>query len=146
MATSRREFLGAALAAGAVTLLAPRGAQGAEAKIDVLINEPIGTISPNIYSHFVEHLGGVVYDGIWVGENSKVPNIGGIRRALVEHVKRIKPGVIRWPGGCFADQYDWRDGIGPREKRPRRTNFWADASEWPAGANKRGPQVFDTNQ
>src|SRR3979411_3420266 len=94
MTTSRREFLGSALAAGAVTLLAPRGAQGAEAKIDVLLNEPIGTISPNIYSHFVEHLGGVVYDGIWGGENSKVPNIGGIRRGLVGHRKRRKPGGI----------------------------------------------------
>ena len=70
----------------------------------------------------------MVYDGIWVGENSKVPNIGGIRRALVEHVQRIKPGVMRWPGGCFADQYDWRDGIGPRDKRPRRVNFWADTN------------------
>src|SRR5260370_9243172 len=126
MATSRREFLGTALAAGAVALLAPRAAQSVEARIDVLVNEPIGKISPNIYSHFVEHLGGVVYDGIWVGENSKVPNIGGIRRALVEHVKRIKPGVIRWPGGCFADHYDWRAGIRPREKLPHRANFWAD--------------------
>src|SRR6266511_2826024 len=89
MATTRREFLGTALAAGAVVLLAPRGAQGAAAKVDVLLNEPIGTVSPNIYSHFVEHLGGVVYDGIWVGENSKVPNIDGIRRELVEYVRRI---------------------------------------------------------
>src|SRR6266436_5580341 len=126
MKTSRREFLGTALAAGAVALIAPRGAQGAEAKIDVLINEPIGQISPNIYGHFVEHLGGVVYDGIWVGEDSKVPNIGGIRKELVEHMRRIKPGVVRWPGGCFADSYDWRDGVGPRASRPRRTNFWRD--------------------
>src|SRR6266498_5157094 len=143
---SRREFMGGALIAGAVAFLAPRGAQGAEAKVDVLINEPIGTISPNVYSHFVEHLGGVVYDGIWVGENSKVPNIGGIRRALVEHVRRIKPGVIRWPGGCFADQYDWRDGVGPRKARPRRTNFWIGSPEWPKNANRNGAQVYDTNQ
>jgi len=145
---SRREFLGAALAAGTATLLAPRGAQGADAKIDVLVNEAIGTISPNVYSHFVEHLGGVVYDGIWVGENSKVPNIGGIRRALVEHVRRIKPGVIRWPGGCFADQYDWRDGIGPREKRPRRVNFWADTNYKVTESYKQlkdGPQKYEPN-
>ena len=148
MTTTRREFLSTALAAGAVTLLGPRGAQGVEAKIDVLLNEPIGTISPNIYSHFVEHLGGVVYDGIWVGENSKVPNIGGIRRDLVEHVKRIKPGVIRWPGGCFADQYDWRDGIGPRDKRPRRVNFWADTNYKVTEAYKQlkdGPQKYEPN-
>ena len=148
MTPGRREFLASALAAGAVTWLAPRGAQSAEARIDVLVNEPIGTISPNIYSHFVEHLGGVVYDGIWVGENSKVPNIGGIRRALVEHVRRIKPGVIRWPGGCFADQYDWRDGIGPRDKRPRRVNFWADTNYKVTEAYKQlkdGPQKYEPN-
>ena len=148
MATSRREFLGTALAAGAVALLAPRGAQGAEAKIDVLVNEPIGTISPNLYSHFIEHLGGVVYDGIWVGEKSKVPNIGGIRRELVEYVRRIKPGVMRWPGGCFADQYDWRDGIGPREKRPRRVNFWADTNYKITDSYKQlvgGPQKYEPN-
>ena len=148
MAVGRREFVSGAAAAGALALVAPRGAQGAEAKIEVLLNEPVGTISPNIYSHFIEHLGGVVYDGIWVGENSKVPNIGGIRRALVEHVKRIKPGVMRWPGGCFADQYDWRDGVGPRDKRPRRVNFWADTNYKATDAYKAlksGPQKYEPN-
>jgi alpha-N-arabinofuranosidase len=148
MAVGRREFVGGALAAGALALVAPRGAQGAEAKIEVLLNEPVGTISPNIYSHFIEHLGGVVYDGIWVGENSRVPNVGGIRRALVEHVRRIKPGVMRWPGGCFADQYDWRDGIGPRDKRPRRVNFWADTNYKATDAYKNlksGPQKYEPN-
>ena len=148
MVVDRRVFLTGALAVGATALLAPRRFQGAESRIEVLINEPIGTISPNLYSHFVEHLGGVVYDGIWVGENSKVPNIGGIRRELVEHMRRIKPGVIRWPGGCFADQYDWRDGIGPREKRPRRVNFWADTNYKVTDAYKQlkdGPQKYEPN-
>ena len=148
MTVGRREFVGGALAAGALALVAPRGAQGAEAKVEVLLNEPVGTISPNIYSHFIEHLGGVVYDGIWVGENSRVPNVGGIRRALVEHVKRIKPGVMRWPGGCFADQYDWRDGLGPRDKRPRRVNFWADTNYKATDAYKNlktGPQKYEPN-
>lgn len=148
MAVGRREFLGGALALGALSLLAPRSVQGAEARIEVLVNEPIGTINPNIYSHFVEHLGGVVYDGIWVGENSKIPNIGGIRRELVEQMKRIKPGVIRWPGGCFADQYDWRDGIGPRDKRPRRVNFWADTTYKITDSYpklKDGPQKYENN-
>ncbi|HET9984391.1 MAG TPA: alpha-L-arabinofuranosidase C-terminal domain-containing protein, partial [Longimicrobiales bacterium] len=98
----------------------------ADAHIEVLTGEPIGTIAPEIYGHFAEHLGGVVYDGSWVGEDSKIPNVGGIRKALVDALKPIRPGVVRWPGGCFADAYDWRDGVGPREKRPRRTNFWAD--------------------
>ena len=73
-------FAGGALVAGAAALVAPRGAQGAEAKIDVLLDEPIGAISPDIYGHFAEHIGGVIYDGIWVGQDSKVPNVDGIRR------------------------------------------------------------------
>src|SRR5438477_12869982 len=120
----RRQFLGAALGAGAV-LMAPRLARAAEARIEVIPGEPIGTIAPEIYGHFVEHLGGVVYDGIWVGAGSKIPNVRGIRKALVDALRTIKPGVIRWPGGCFADSYDWRDGIGAPANRPRRTDFWA---------------------
>jgi alpha-L-arabinofuranosidase len=152
--SSRREFVHGALATGAF-LLGPRTARAAEARIDVLADEVIGTISPNIYGHFVEHLGGVVYDGIWVGEGSKVPNIGGVRRALVEHMRRIKPGVVRWPGGCFADMYNWRDGIGPRDERPRRTNFWRDdrgnrSSEayrqLESGPQKYEPNWFGTNE
>ena len=127
----RRDFLGAALAGSAGLALprwtrwAPRR-QAADARIEVLLDEPIGTIAPEIYGHFTEHLGGVIYDGVWVGEGSRIPNIGGVRRALVEALKAIQPAVIRWPGGCFADSYDWRDGVGPRARRPRRTNFWAD--------------------
>ncbi|MGE0887259.1 MAG: alpha-N-arabinofuranosidase [Blastocatellales bacterium] len=117
----------------------------ADARIDVLLDEPIGIIAPEIYGHFAEHLGGVVYDGIWVGENSKVQNIGGIRKALVDAMKKIKASVIRWPGGCFADSYNWRDGIGPRKDRPRRPNFWIDAWEWPKDAPD-GPWKYDTNQ
>ena len=83
----------------------------------------MGTIAPEIYGHFAEHLGGVVYDGIWVGEGSKIPNTGGIRTALVEHLKRINAPVVRWPGGCFADSYDWRDGIGPLSARPKRSGL-----------------------
>ena len=129
--TNRRRFLGTA-ATGAAWLLSPplvtrMAAQSPESRVDILLNEPVGTIAPEIYGHFVEHLGGVVYDGIWVGENSRVPNVGGLRKQLVDVLKRVKPGMIRWPGGCFADQYDWRDGTGPRDKRPKRTNFWVDS-------------------
>jgi alpha-N-arabinofuranosidase len=110
-------------------------------------------VNSNLYSHFVEHLGGVVYDGIWVGERSKVANIKGIRKALVDSLAKIKPGVIRYPGGCFADQYDWRDGIGPRDKRPTRVNFWADtkyktSKEYEAldsGPQKYEPNLFGTD-
>lgn len=99
------------------------------AEITVDLSNPIDTISPYIYGHFTEHIGGVVYDGIWVGEDSTIPNIDGIRLALVEHLKRIRPPVIRWPGGCFADRYHWQDGIGQRENRPRRYGRWNDVTE-----------------
>jgi alpha-N-arabinofuranosidase len=143
----RREFINTALTGG--LLLASKHsatsqAKLADARIEVLLDEPIGRIAPEIYGHFAEHLGGVVYDGIWVGENSKVANVGGIRQALVEAMKKIKASVIRWPGGCFADSYNWRDGIGPRAQRPRRPNFWVDAPEWPKGAPD-GPWKYDTN-
>jgi len=148
---SRRHFLKTA-ATGAAWLAAPDivisslSAQTTESRVEVLLDEPIGTIAPEIYGHFVEHLGGVVYDGIWVGERSKIPNLGGLRKQLVDALARIKPGVIRWPGGCFADQYDWRDGIGPREKRPKRTNFWLDAREWSKTARRDGPACYDPNE
>jgi alpha-N-arabinofuranosidase len=147
--STRRQFLRATAASGSSMLggrfVSALRAQETESRIEVLVREPIATIAPDIYGHFVEHLGGVVYDGIWVGEQSKVPNIGGIRKELVEALAKTKPGAIRWPGGCFADQYDWRDAIGPREKRPRRTNFWVDAQEWPKNARRDGPQVYDPN-
>jgi alpha-N-arabinofuranosidase len=131
----RRHFLGGALAGG-LACLAARGSQVAGARIEVLLDESVGTISPDIYGHFVEHLGGVVYDGVWVGTGSKVPNTGGIRAALVEHMRRIKPPVIRYPGGCFADSYDWRDGVGPRVRRPRRTGFWGATETNQFGTNE----------
>lgn len=145
----RREFLRLAtlVGAGAAVTLSPRTSRAADARIDVLIDEPIGTIAPDLYGHFVEHLGGVVYDGIWVGERSPIANAGGIRQALVQHMRRLPKGVIRWPGGCFADSYDWRDGVGPRAERPRRTNFWADdMRDRPDGPGKYDPNHFGTNE
>jgi alpha-N-arabinofuranosidase len=126
--TSRRVFLKAStLAASAVALrgstLFAQAAQ-ADARIDILPGEPIGTISPEIYSHFIEQLGGVIYDGVWVGEGSKIPNVNGIRKAFIDTMRAVKAPVLRWPGGCFADSYDWRDGIGPAAKRPARAGFW----------------------
>ena len=79
-------------------------------------------ISRNIYGHFAEHLGHSIYGGFWVGESSKVPNVRGIRRDVVEAMRKIKAPVLRWPGGCFADTYHWRDGIGPRSSRPAIIN------------------------
>ncbi len=119
--------------------------QSSASRVEVLLGEPIGRIAPEIYGHFVEHLGAVVYDGIWVGEGSKIPNRDGIRNDIVDALAKTKPAVVRWPGGCFADQYDWKDGTGPRASRPKRTNFWVDSKEWPANANRTGAQVYDPN-
>lgn len=114
-----RDFLRSAAAAATITL-APRTSRAADSRIEVAVGEPIATITHDLYGHFVEHLGGVVYDGVWVGEKSSIPNTGGIRQALIDHMRRLPPGAIRWPGGCFADSYDWRDGVGARGSRPRR--------------------------
>jgi alpha-L-arabinofuranosidase len=144
----RRTFVGSMLATSAAALLPPRNVQAAESRIEILVNEPIGKISPEIYSHFIEHLGAVIYDGIWVGEKSKIANYNGIRKALVDNLKKLKPAVIRYPGGCFADQYDWRDGVGPRDKRPTRVNFWADTRYKTTKAYEElegGPQKYENN-
>jgi alpha-L-arabinofuranosidase len=91
-----------------------------------------GEISRHLYGHFAEHLGRCIYDGIWVGEDSSIPNTRGMRTDIVEALRAIDIPNLRWPGGCFADDYHWRDGIGPRDKRPKRINLhWG--------------QVIDTN-
>jgi alpha-N-arabinofuranosidase len=123
------------------------GSVSLDSRIEVLLGEPLGAISPNVYGHFTENLGGVIYDGVWVGENSKVPNVNGIRKELIDEMRKIKAPVVRYPGGCFADSYDWRDGVGPSDKRPRRTNFWAndENSDSPA-SHKYDPNQFGTNE
>ena len=80
-------------------------------KVSIVYPIQIDKISPNISGHFAEHLGGVVYDGIYVGKDSKVPNVNGFRKFIIDKLKEINAPVIRWPGGCFAEMYDWRDGI-----------------------------------
>ncbi|MGN6604933.1 MAG: alpha-N-arabinofuranosidase [Ginsengibacter sp.] len=88
------------------------------------------TISKNIYGMFSEHLGRDIYDGFWVGQNSKIPNKDGIRLDIVNALKAIKVPLMRWPGGCFADQYHWMDGIGPKDKRPQTVNStWGGVTE-----------------
>ena len=81
-----------------------------------------GTINRNIYGHFSEHLGRCIYGGLFVGKNSGIPNINGMRTDVVNALKRIRVPVLRWPGGCFADEYHWEDGIGPQTERKRMVN------------------------
>src|SRR5580700_9533095 len=114
----RRDFLKSTALTGAALLFSRKYASAAatEAHVEVLLDEPIATAAPEIFGHFIEHLGGVIYDGVWVGEKSKIPNQYGIRSQLVDMMKQIHVPVIRWPGGCFADSYDWKDGIGEASK------------------------------
>jgi alpha-L-arabinofuranosidase len=93
-------------------------------------DQPGATISRNLYGHFSEHLGHCIYGGIWVGEDSSIPNTRGMRNDVIEALKKIKVPVLRWPGGCFADEYHWRDGIGPRANRPAMINtHWGGVTE-----------------
>src|SRR5262249_60682788 len=103
---TRRPCIGSALTGSAAWLLAPRvpavRAQASDSRIEILVNEPIGTIASELHGHFIEHLGGVIYDGVWVGQDAKTPNTAGIRSALIDELRKIKPHVISWPRGGFA--------------------------------------------
>lgn len=92
------------------------------AKLLINAGEKKGHINEELYGHFSEHLGRCIYEGIYVGEHSKIPNKNGMRSDVVEALRKMKIPVLRWPGGCFADEYHWEDGIGPREKRKKMIN------------------------
>jgi len=98
----------------------------------LVVNADLGklTISRHIYGHFSEHLGNCIYGGYWVGEDSDIPNTRGIRNDVVDALKKTKIPNLRWPGGCFADEYHWKDGIGPRDQRPTMINtHWGGVTE-----------------
>ena len=98
----------------------------------ITLNVPLARvkIDRNIYGHFAEHLGRCIYEGIWVGPESPIPNTNGMRNDVVSALRTIKVPVLRWPGGCFADEYHWMDGIGPREERPSMVNtHWGGVTE-----------------
>lgn len=98
----------------------------------IVVNTDIkkGKINKNIYGNFAEHLGRCIYGGFWVGKDSEIPNINGIRKDVVEALKELKLPVLRWPGGCFADEYHWKDGIGNPEERPKMVNVhWGGVTE-----------------
>lgn len=117
--------LAAALVASGAALPA-----NAASKIVIEAEEARHTIDKNIYGHFAEHLGRCIYEGVWVGEASPIPNTRGIRNDVVAALRKIKIPVLRWPGGCFADEYHWMDGIGPRTDRPTMINtHWGGVTE-----------------
>jgi len=143
----RRQFLKHSALAGAVLTLSAKKAwaRSSDARIEIFRDEAVGLISPNLFGQFTEHIGGVIYDGVWVGEDSKIPNRFGIRSQLIDKLSAIKVPVIRWPGGCFADSYDWMDGIGPAAQRPSRTNFW-EVDHDAERLHEKGMQVIEPNR
>lgn len=126
------------LLASAALMLAATPALHAQTPAALHGEAPGATIDPRIFSQFAEHLGYGIYGGIWVGPESKIPNIKGYRRDVVEALRALHVPLVRWPGGCFADEYHWRDGIGPRAKRPVKINtHWGGVTE---------PNTFGTHE
>jgi alpha-N-arabinofuranosidase len=109
-------------AVAAACVLGAFSAQAADIKLTVDTDHPGPVIHRNVYGQFAEHLGTGIYEGMWVGPDSKIPNVRGWRKDVVAALKELKVPLIRWPGGCFADEYHWREGIGPRSKRPVKLN------------------------
>ncbi|MET0464540.1 MAG: alpha-L-arabinofuranosidase C-terminal domain-containing protein [Chitinophagaceae bacterium] len=107
--------------------------------ITINIAEAKDTINKNIYGHFSEHLGRCIYDGLYIGDsNTTIPNKNGIRLDVLAALKKMKVPVLRWPGGCFADTYHWKDGVGPKANRPSMLNVW-----W---GNTKEDNSFGTNE
>lgn len=92
------------------------------AKLVINADRKLSHINKELQGHFSEHLGRCIYEGLYVGENSEIPNVNGMRTDVVEALKQIRIPVLRWPGGCFADEYHWKDGIGPKEGRKKIVN------------------------
>jgi alpha-L-arabinofuranosidase len=122
-----------------LTLHQSANAQPVPASIQAQIaaDKPGPAISRDIFGQFAEMLGEGIYGGVWVGKNSKIPNVRGIRSDVVAALRDIKVPNVRWPGGCFADEYNWRDGIGPAAKRTSHVNQWGDVIE---------PNAFGTHE
>ncbi|MGH8258581.1 MAG: alpha-N-arabinofuranosidase, partial [Steroidobacteraceae bacterium] len=108
----------ATIAVSAASSPPPRSTAHAVVRAD----EPGARIDRHIFGQFAEHLGRGIYGGIWVGEHSPIPNTRGFRNDVIAALRALHVPVVRWPGGCFADEYHWRDGIGPRSKRPVTLN------------------------
>ena len=122
----------------AVQSLPAQAQQSAPVQITVQTGQTGPKIQPDIFGQFAEHLGTGIYEGVWVGPNSPIPNVRGIRSDVVQALRAIKVPNVRWPGGCFADAYHWRDGIGPASQRRARLNAsWGGVIE---------PNTFGTHE
>ncbi|RFS26393.1 alpha-N-arabinofuranosidase [Chitinophaga silvatica] len=109
---------------GILGLLLSSTAIQAQNKVTFRTDAPTQTINKNIYGHFAEHLGNCIYGGFYVGDTSSIPNTNGVRNDIIAALRKLKIPNLRWPGGCFADTYHWKDGIGPKDKRPTIVNTW----------------------
>lgn len=119
--------------------LLPFGSLFSQTEIILDADQGKDIINRNIYGHFSEHLGHCIYGGFYVGDNNKeIPNNNGVRLDVVEALKKMKIPLLRWPGGCFADTYHWKDGVGPKDKRPSMLNVW-----W---GNVKEDNSFGTNE
>jgi alpha-N-arabinofuranosidase len=126
---SKKLMLALMAALSCAAYSAPKSAP-VSSELTIRADQPGAKIDANIYGQFMEHLGRNVYEGIWVGEDSSIPNTRGYRNDVLAALKKLSVPVLRWPGGCFADEYHWRDGVGPRDKRPSRVNtFWGGVIE-----------------
>src|SRR5215469_1328065 len=116
-----------ALAAAALPALAQ---QASSASLTIHADRSGPRVNRQLFGQFAEHLGAGIYGGIWVGENSKIPNTRGYRNDVLQALRDLKVPVIRWPGGCFADEYNWREGSGS----PREMAEWVEYMTSPAGS------------
>ena len=108
-----------------VLVLVAGNLSGQTAGVILRAADPKIIINKNIYGHFAEHLGHCIYEGIYVGDSNRIiPNTEGVRNDIIAALKKLKVPVLRWPGGCFADTYHWKDGVGPRKDRPTMINTW----------------------
>ncbi|MGC1302307.1 MAG: alpha-N-arabinofuranosidase, partial [Caulobacteraceae bacterium] len=120
----------AGLLTGAVALGAQAQPPAGPVRIVIDPAKPGPTIDRDIFGQFAEQLGTGIYGGVWVGPDSSIPNVRGIRTDVVKALRAIRAPVVRWPGGCFADDYHWRDGIGPAKDRPHTVNTnWGNVIE-----------------
>ena len=111
-------------------LMLVAGSLQAQNSLNVNVSQAKTKISKEIYGQFSEHLGTCIYEGIYVGKDSKIPNVDGYRTDVVNAFKELKVPVLRWPGGCFADTYHWKDGIGAKANRPSIVNVhWGNVTE-----------------
>ena len=120
MNSFRMRAVCAALVSVSAVLILPVQADSATLVVRADKSGPV--INRNIYGQFSEHLGHCIYGGIWVGPDSPIPNVRGIRSDVVAALRNIQVPIVRWPGGCFADEYHWKDGIGPAKDRPKMIN------------------------